>query len=369
MSKIFKLLLLLFLFLFNISLSFAENKVRIYSRSEWWADEKMRYVYSPYWKKILDNRKKRNLFWQKKFTNFSQKIKESILKKNNLLKEKKQKSNNYLLQNFKSDVTLVEYNIYDWTNKLAWPTWKTEFIKNIVIHHTYSEFKNSWTWVKNIYKYHTLNKEWWDIWYNYIIWYDWEIFEGRAWGDYVVAAHDTWNNRSTVWISIMWNYENKNINSSQYKSLKNLIWYLAKKYWIDFNKKIPYHRACSWANCISGLETNYYYPIVWHRDWKSTVCPWKFIYSNTIPNLLNDLKDETYWYEKVSYLEIQKNKIEYKNEINKKYNWEKINQKFLQLSESKRNYILIKLERFTKYHYYDWKKEILYKKVYDELKS
>ena len=369
MSKIFSLFLLFFLLLSNISTIFADEKIIIISRSEWWAEEEYRYINSSFWKKILKNNKYNSLLWQKKWNNYSEKTKKSIILKNKIASEKKIKQNKYLAINFSTDIKLIEYNKFDWENKLAWPIWKTEFVKNIVIHHTESEYKNSWDWIKKIQKYHSINREWWDIWYHYIIWYDWEIFEWRAGWDYVVSAHDTWNNRSTVWISIMWNYTKKELNSQQYNSLKKLVSFLTKKYWIDLNKKIPYHRECFWKDCENWLETNYYFPIVWHRDWKNTACPWEKNYNIIIPKLLKELSPETIWYKKISYLEKNNQKIKYLEEINKKYNWKKIKLKFDKFPYKSKNKFLLKLKRLSKYNYFDWKKEILYKKVYEELKN
>jgi len=369
MSKIFVLYLLSFFFFFNYWSVFAEEKIRIYSRSEWWADENYWYINSTHWKKIFQNREKNNKIWNKKWANFSQAKKNEIIAKNKIKSDKKIKQNNYLSNNFSEDVKIISYNKFDWNNKLAWPIWKTKYVKNIVIHHTESEYKNSWEWIKKIHRYHSLNKQWWDVWYNFIIWYDWEIFEGRSGWDYTVWAHDTLNNRSTVWISIMWNYENKNLKSSQYNSLKKLISYLTKKYWIDLNKKIPYHRECFWSNCKNWLQTNYYFPIVWHKDWKATACPGKNIYKNTIPQLIKELQPQTKGYKKISYLEKKEEKKEYIEEINNKYNWQNIKVKFNKFPENTKNKFILKLKRLSKYNYFDWKKDILYKKVYDELKS
>jgi N-acetylmuramoyl-L-alanine amidase len=71
-------------------------------------------------------------------------------------------------------------------------------VNAIVVHHTHTEYTDSFEGIKQIYKYHALSKSWGDIGYNYIIGYDGEIFEGRQGGDYTVAAHSVWNNISTV---------------------------------------------------------------------------------------------------------------------------------------------------------------------------
>jgi len=345
----------------------AEDNLRIYSREEWWANEEYRYWDSTYWKEIFIKRNKANEVWNTKWSNFSQEKKYEIINKNNKKSEKKIKMNNYLSSNFEKYIKIASYNKYDWTNKLAWPISKTNYVKNIVIHHTHSEYSDSFKWIKDIYKYHAINREWWDIWYNYIIWYNWEIFEWRAWWDYVVWAHDTWNNYSTVWVSIMWNYDKKDLSEIQYTALKKLVSHLTKKYWIDLNKKIPYHKECFWENCKNWLETTYYYPIVGHKDWKWTHCPGENIYHKVIPRLITELQEETRWYELISY---KNNKIErhnYKNKINK-YNWKSIRKKFDNLSDWKQKIIIYKLQLLLNKKDLDWKQEILYNKFLDELR-
>ena len=369
MSKIFVLFFLSFLVLLPFNNIFAEEKIRIYSRNEWWAYESYRYINSVHWKKILKQRDINNKIWQKKWASYSQNKKDSIISNNKIKTDRKNKQNKYLSQNFNKYIKIIEYNKFEWKNKLSWPIWKTEFVKNIVIHHTESEYKNSWDWIKKIQRYHSLNRQWWDIWYNFIIWYNWEIFEGRAGWDYAVWAHDTLNNRSTVWISIMWNYQKKNINSSQYNSLKKLISYLTKKYWIDLNTKIPYHRECYWKNCPNWIKTNYFFPIVWHRDWKNTACPGETNYNIIIPKLIKELQPETKWYKNISYLEREKEKQKYIEKINNKYNWKNINIKFNKYSEKRKKIILSKLKTLSKNNYFDWKKDILYEKIYYELKN
>ena len=368
MSKIFNLFFLILLLFCSFSYSKASNNLKIYSREEWWANENYRYINSNYWKNILEKRNINKIKYNKKWETYSEKFKNEIILKNKIKLDKKILQNNYLSRNYSDDVRLLSYEKFDWKNKLAWPIWKTNYIKNIVIHHTESDYKNSFEWIKQIYKYHSLNREWWDIGYNYIIWYDWEIFEWRAGWDYVVWAHDTLNNRSTIWISIMWNYDERSLEESQYKSIKNLVSYLTKIYWIDLNKKIPYHKECFWEKCIDWVDTKYYFPIVWHQDWKSTSCPWENIYNNIIPKLIKEIQPETLWYTRILNNKITKEKKEYLEKINK-YSWKKIKLNFDKISEKKKKKILKDLENKLEYKFYDWKKEILYRKFLNELKK
>ncbi|MDQ7010028.1 MAG: peptidoglycan recognition family protein [Candidatus Gracilibacteria bacterium] len=368
MSKIFSLFLLSFFFFINYSYTNAEEKLRIYSRSEWGANEEYRNINSTYWNNIFLKREKASKIWNQKWSRYSQSKKDSIIYNNKLKSEKKENQNKYLTKYLSSDIKIIEYNKYYGEQKLAWPVGKTEFIKNIVIHHTEYEYKNSWDGIKKIYKYHSLNREWGDIGYNFVIGKNGEIFEGRAGGDYVVGAHDTLNNRSTVGISVIGNFDHSEINKDQYSSLKKLISYLTKKYGIDLNKKIPYHKECFGISCINGLETRYYFPIVGHKDGKATACPGKNIYNDTIPKLIKELQPETKGYKNISYTKSKKQKSEYLEEINIKYNWKKIKINFNKIPEKNKLKIINKLRIINKYELFDWKKEILYKKLYNELK-
>jgi len=362
MRKIITSFFILFFSIFTISNTFAWEDLKIISRSEWWANEQYRYWNSTAWQNIFKQRAINSKASAKRWANYPQWKKDSLRTR----REKTAKMNAYLSKNFYNDIKIVSTQKYDWNNKLAWPISKTNFIKNIVIHHTESEYKDSYTWIKNIQKYHSINRQWWDIWYHFIIWYNGEIFEGRAWWDYVVAAHDTWNNRSTIGISIMWNYDKRKLTDKQYKSLKKLISYLTKKYWIDLNKKIPYHKECFWKSCTQALTTSYYYPIVWHKDWKATACPGYNNYHTIIPRLIKELQPQTEWYKTITLTSITAQKKAYTARINA-LNWSKIKQKIsnfhpqikIQL-KSKLNYLL--------WFKINWKKEIIYKKLLKEIK-
>ncbi len=268
--------------------------IKIISREEWGADESIRYLDHKSWQNILERRKKQ-----------AEKNKNKIYTEAQILswkkkQEKLKKMYNYINKYFSSENKLVEYRKVENWHKLAWPISKTNFIKSIVIHHTVSEYKNenSFAWIKSIYRFHTLSRWWWDIGYNYLIWYNWEIFEWRKGGDYTVAAHAKWNNRSTIWIAIIWNYSKKWLNSKQKKSLEQLIFFLAKKYWIDFNKKEFVHNTCSWKKCKNNISSEKKYPLIWHRNAWHTTCPWDELYFE-INDILRKMKIVTKGFKRV----------------------------------------------------------------------
>lgn len=366
MSKIIASFFVIIFIIFTITETFAWEKLKIISRSEWWANEQYRYWNSTAWKNIFKQNAINSAASSKRWAGYPQWKKDSLTAKSRIRKLKTAKMNAYLSKNFYNDIKIVSSNRYEWKTKLAWSISKTNSVKNIVIHHTYSEYKDSYSWLRSFYKYHAINRQWWDVWYHYIIWYDGEIFEGRAWGDYVIASHDTWNNRSTVWISLMGNYEKRKLTDTQYKSLKKLISHLTKKYWIDLNKKIPYHKECFGSNCKQPLTTSYYYPIVWHRDWKATSCPGKNIYHTIIPKLIKELQPETYGYKTITLASITAQKKAYTTKINA-FDWTKIKQRISKLPPQTQLKLKSKLNYLLSYEL-PWKKEIIYKRLLKEIK-
>ncbi len=268
--------------------------IKIISRAEWWADENMRYVDYPSWQKIFDRRKKQAEKNKNKTSTEAQK------KYWSKRKIRLSKMYAHINKYFSLENKIVQYFKTEWWHKLVWPIGKTNFIKAIVVHHTHSEYKNndSLTWIKSIYRFHTLSRQWWDIGYNYIIGYNWEIFEWRKGWDYVIAAHAKWNNRSTIGISIIWDYDEKWLNPKQLKSLEQLIYHLSKKYWIDFNKKEYFHKTCVAKNCKAPLISTLKYPLVWHRDVGHTSCPWDDLYSQ-LNTILKRMQIVTKWFKRV----------------------------------------------------------------------
>ena len=265
-----KILGSVFLFLLFCSSAFAGEDIKIISRSEWWADENYRYLDSSQWQKILDN-------WDK-----APKKELTESEKTEALKraEKTKIANDFLVTDFSDIFSISSVEKFEWDHKLAWPIAKSKKKTSIVIHHTDSVYNDSYEAMRKIYQYHALQRKWWDIGYNYLIWLNGEIFEWRAGGDYVVWAHDKWNNQWTLGVALIWNYDKTPISDSQYQSLEKLVEYLWKKYDIDFNKKVPSFQWCIWSEeCDKKpLEVTYDYPIIWHRDAGHTNCPWDELY-------------------------------------------------------------------------------------------
>lgn len=244
----------------------AEQWLTIISRAEWWADEEYTYLESTYWQDIIASRSNAG----------AANIPADIAKKR---ADDYDKKISFINENFASQYTIAHRERYEGDNRLAWQIQKSDYVNAIVIHHTATEHESSQQWIQDIYKFHSLWRQWWDVGYNYIIWYDGEIYEWRKWGDYSVWAHVVWNNISSVWVAVMWDYHEKPINTKQYESLEKLVRHLSFTYGIDLDKDYYYNYNCSGAACnIFPLETHLRKTLSWHRDAGHTNCPGDKLY-------------------------------------------------------------------------------------------
>ncbi|MCK9272608.1 N-acetylmuramoyl-L-alanine amidase [Candidatus Gracilibacteria bacterium] len=244
----------------------------IVSRAEWGADETLRYENNPIWIKIYENNRLASL--KPKTTRQIQQ------------EEKTKNIRAYLASNFPEQDTPVKTIKEENGKSLVWNIEKTKKVEKIVIHHTageYSDAKDDKEIMRGIYYYHTITRGWGDIGYQYLVGKDGKIYEGRAGGDYVVAAHTLWNNKSTVGISVLGNFEKNQISQVQKNGIEEAVQFLAKKYGIDVNKTSIGHKECSTNDC---LLKDYEVPnLIGHKDIGYTTCPGNNLYTN-----LGDIK-------------------------------------------------------------------------------
>lgn len=282
MKKIQILICFFILFTFSFSFAFADEEIDIISRQEWWADENLRYLSSPEWKSITKK-------WEE-----TPQVTLTEAQKNAQAKAKEKQENiaKYFSLHFPDESKVVEKITSENGEELAWPIQRTQYVKGIVIHHTDTNYEGSAESVRKIQRFHSISRAWGDIGYNYLIGYDGEIYEWRAGWDYAVWAHALYNNFSTVSISLIWEYDEKWITDVQYQSLSKLVLFLSKKYGIDLNKKVKFHRECTWKNCIEPIMSFESYPIIGHRDVAATTCPWDDLYAQ-IMQVLKENQEKT----------------------------------------------------------------------------
>ena len=195
-----------------------------------------------------------------------------------------QAATDYLISTTPTEQTVEEYRESSNGNYLKWPESIHKNKSKIIIHHTADDNASLFTWWKDaaikqlqdIYKYHTLTKWRWDIWYNFIIDPFGNIYEWRAWGDGVVAAHVSWNNTPSVGISLMGNFNVNVPTDAALKSLTQLTTSLARKYKINPKATVSYFKGSNDAPYVKSY-TNY--TIAGHTDAWVTACPGENLYA------------------------------------------------------------------------------------------
>ena len=257
-------LVVFWLIVWNISIATDRNLpwVKIISRAEWWADESIRFRSTP---RPTNNSSK----WEKT---------EAQIKAENISKIR----NTWMAENFPLERKYEWYNAMFWNHYLIYPDYFNHHKNKIIIHHTAGDYAPNRTLndvkkeIQQIYRYHTINRDFGDIWYNFLIDQMWNIYEWRAGWEWAVGMHASNNNVSSIWIALMWNFENDVPSVEQMKSLVNLTTAIARFYHIDphgythtfsiNSEKEPYVVAVKNPN------------IMWHKNVKSTACPWKNLY-------------------------------------------------------------------------------------------
>lgn len=252
--------------------TYSDSSINIVPRSQRWADNNRLLRDN----KLYDAIKKRLKIWQ-----YAPKISITTWSTNTWMikKTNSQIADEYLNANFSE-----EYRLDWYIKELSWSSlFRPIGIKNnktkIIIHHTAWELTESTTTsvlskLVDIYKYHTFTQWRWDIWYNFLIWPNWETYEWRAGGSSAVWAHASYNNTDSVWISLMWNYNLYAPTPEQYMSLTKLIISITKTYNINVYDQKTYHKSSAKSPYITDIITD---SIVWHTHVGNTACPGKYI--------------------------------------------------------------------------------------------
>lgn len=233
----------------------------IMKRSEWGADETLRYADSPRWKAVF----------AKLEAEKDKPKSEATLK----YEEKVRNIGSYLTTNFPEQEKAIETVREENGHELVWPIQRTKKVERIVIHHTAEgnqKNRDDLTLIRGIYYYHAIVRGWGDIGYNYLVGQRGQIYEGRAGGDYTAAAHAVWNNKSSVGVSFMGNFTTDNVVVEQENTLKQIVEHLSKKYGIDIHKTSTGHKECSSKE--SCLLKDFAVPnLSGHKEVGFTSCP------------------------------------------------------------------------------------------------
>ncbi len=273
--------------------------VKIIPRAQWWANETRRYA--PESK--IERDKVRQ---QQKEAELNQLMENDSEKFFNTLEQQYQWqfATDYLLETTPEEQVVDEYREKSNGNYLKWPESIHKQKSKIIIHHTADDFTVLLTWgtdavikqLQDIYKYHTLTRRRWDIWYNFVIDPYGNIYEGRAGGAWVVWAQTAWNNTPSVGISLMGNFNVNVPTDDSLKSLVTLTTALAKKYKINPKATTYYYKK---SNEAPYLEAYKNYTIAWHIDAWVTSCPGTNLY-NVFPEIRDQVSKNLTTYSLVS---------------------------------------------------------------------
>ena len=161
-----------------------------------------------------------------------------------------------------------------WRQGLPAPTTSRSFssTRNVIVHHAASDnsLTNFTNVVRNIYLFHTQDRGWSDIGYNYLIAQDGTIYAGRdpinGQQDQVIGAHFCGRNTGTMGVCLLGNLSLVTPTEEALTSLNSLItWKILKD---QLN-----------AEGIASHPLNPELPVIaGHRDGCSTQCPGNFTY-------------------------------------------------------------------------------------------
>ena len=278
---------LLFIWIFIGNISNAGKRdlpwVTIISRAEWWADESIRFRSTPRPSSTSSQK------WEKT---------EEQIKAENISKIR----NAWMAKNFPLERKYEWSNPMFWNHYLIYPDYYNYHKNKIIIHHTAKDYGANRTIedvkkdIQQIYKYHTINRDFGDIGYNFLIDQMWNIYEWRAGGQWAVWMHASSNNVSSIWIALMWNFQNDTPTVEQMKSLVNLTTAVARYYHID-PMGYTYTFTTNTENepyVVANKNPN----IMWHKNVKNTACPGTNLYKY-LPQIRNEvlrrMKNEIVW--------------------------------------------------------------------------
>jgi hypothetical protein len=155
---------------------------------------------------------------------------------------------------------------------LFWRTTETD-MTHIVIHHsagndTMSDWRRE---LRSIWRFHTIQRRWNDIGYNYLIDPNGVVYEGRAGGDYARAAHMCRMNENKFGICLLGDYDKKRPSRRAIEMLIKVVAWKCVKDSINPQVILPTQSRRGILQCVAG-----------HRDGCGrdyTDCPGDSLYS------------------------------------------------------------------------------------------
>jgi hypothetical protein len=168
-------------------------------------------------------------------------------------------------------------------------SWTPQYtqVTHFIVHHTATP-NNESDWparVRSIWQYHAVTLSWGDIGYNYLIDPNGVIYEGRAGGDGVIAAHFSCMNSRTMGVALLGTFSANTPSQAAANSLQNLLAWKAGHFNLN-----PVGSAFHPPSQLSLMN------ISGHRDGNSstqgcpsgTVCPGNVLYG-MLPSIRNNV--------------------------------------------------------------------------------
>lgn len=266
----------LFFLVFFLSYTYGTSRVfpwlEVISREEWWADESIRFFSDGWYNERLAFNNKYELWRAWVWTGKDEWGKFAQKKARDELREKREV---FLRANYPHDILTDRIEEKEAGRRLLWPkTYKTAKTK-IIIHHTatntwYETPQQAMSGVQEIYRQHAVSQKRGDIGYNFLIDPLGTLYEGRAGGVGVIAAHADRNNVATIGVSLLGNFNIHEPSLRMWRSLKKLVLALMVQYQIDPMKQTSYFTP---INEEPWLEVHTHESLVGHADTKNTACP------------------------------------------------------------------------------------------------
>lgn len=172
-------------------------------------------------------------------------------------------------------------------------TWAPAFYptQKLVVHHTATknDDPDPAATVRAIYRYHAIDKGWGDIGYNFLVDAQGRVYKGRwsapagsttgdtttgedADGNGVTAAHVSGSNSGTMGVAVLGDYEKAQLPSAARSTLVDHLAWEAQRHGLDPEATSTY------VNPVNGT-TKDIENISAHKDWGSTLCPGRNLYS------------------------------------------------------------------------------------------
>ncbi len=177
--------------------------------------------------------------------------------------------------------TIVSRDAWGCPDGESSPLWSPEYttVNVLVVHHTAgSNTASDWpAVVRSVWDYHTNTQGWGDIGYNYLIDPNGVIYEGRAGGDNVKAAHFSCQNSGTMGIGLMGTFTSATPTSAALASLEHLLAWKTNKDGLN-PLGTAYHNGTHLTlNTICGhRDANASYPAY---ACSTTTCPGDALYA------------------------------------------------------------------------------------------